>query len=72
MGIADQSHGDHRAKGHNEFMESARIVRQSIAYLGLNLRLHNKNCPESKISIVDVVQAIVNDRKDKRIELQLQ
>ena len=50
-------------------MESARIARRSIAYLGFNLRLRNKNCPESKMSIVDVVQAIVDDRKDKRIEI---
>ena len=50
-------------------MRGARIVRQSIAYLGFNLRLRNQNCREPKMSIEDVVQAIVDDRKDKRIEI---
>lgn len=65
----DQSPSDYRVMGHAEFMESTKIVRDNIAYLGFNLRLYNQNCPESKMSIMDVVQAIVDDRKDKRIEM---
>ena len=65
----DQEHDENRRMGHKEFTEGFRTIRRGTAYLGFNLRLHNQNCPDSKISIVDVAQAIVDDRKDKRIEV---
>ena len=53
-GGPDQDHNEHKAMGRKEFTESYRIIRQGIVYLGFNLRFHNQNCPDSKISIVDV------------------